>query len=206
MAKQKTIYEKFNTLLNKKGLTSNSRQGITWLRGKVESLYGDKRGVKPFTPQGMIKESSKVLQPGSRKFAGKMYMFRYVPEGKATLPYYDEFPLTFILNMYRDGFLGINFHYLPRKHRTNLLIGLDRYRSNDKYDETTRLRISYDLIRNTSRLNSAIPIIKRYKNKGIKSNIIQVLPEEWAIASLLPTESFVGASPQQVWTDTRNKM
>jgi hypothetical protein len=206
MAKQKTIYEQFNELLSKKGLGPNSRQGITWLRGKVESLYGDKRGAKQFTPKGMMEESSLVLQPGNRKFVGKMYMFRYIPEGKDTLPYYDEFPLIFIIKMYRDGFLGINFHYLPRKYRTNLLLGLDRYRSNDRYDETTRLRISYDLIRNASRLNPAVPIIKRYKNGGIKSNIIQVLPEEWAIASLLPTESFVGASPQRVWRDTRNKL
>jgi hypothetical protein len=206
MAKRKTIYEQFNALLNKKGLEPNSRQGITWLRDKVEELYGDKRGARKFTPRGMMKESSLVLQPGNRKFAGKMYMFRYIPEGKDTLPYYDEFPLVFILNMYRNGFLGINFHYLPRKYRTDLLLGLDRYRSNDKYDETTRLRINYDLIRNTARLNTAIPIIKRYKNRGIKSNIIQVLPEEWAIASLLPTESFVGASPQRVWKDTRNKI
>ena len=137
---------------------------------------------------------------------GKMYMFRYIPEGRNTLPYYDRYPLIFILNMYRDGFLGLNLHYLPPKLRTDLLLGLDRYRSNDKYDETTRLRISYELIRDTARLYSGLHIIKRYKKRMIKSNIIQVLPNEWAMASLLPTESFVGSSKNQVWADTRKKL
>ena len=73
-------------------------------------------------------------------------------------------------------------------------------------DETTRIRVSYELIRDTARLNTGLPIVRRYLKRGILSNIIQVLPNEWAIASLLPTESFTGASKNKVWQDTRNKL
>ena len=196
------VYEQLNGMLAKKGLDSNTRQGINWLRTKINELYG----AKQVRQQKVFRDSQKILQPGDRKFVGKMYMFRYNPIRKDQLPYWDEFPLIFVLNIYRNGFLGMNLHYLPPKIRTDFLLALDNLRSNDHMDETTRIRVSYELIRDTARLNTGLPIVRRYLKRGILSNIIQVLPNEWAIASLLPTESFTGASKNKVWQDTRNKL
>jgi len=33
------------------------------------------------------------------------------------LPFYDEFPLIMVLELHKDGFLGLNFHYLPLRIR-----------------------------------------------------------------------------------------
>ena len=185
-----------------KGQSLTNRKAINWLRRKIDELYGS----NPLTYPEIEKESSRVLSPADRKFVGKMYMFQYNALGKDELPYYDKFPLIFILNMYRNGFLGINLHYLPPTLRVHLMLKLDGIRTNDNYDETTRLRLSYDLIKGTSRFAETMPLIKRYHKKGIRSKIIQVLPDEWVIAAFLPTENFVGAGRVKVWTDTRRKI
>ena len=40
---------------------------------------------------------------------GYMDAFYYDPKHKATLPYYDKFPLIFPLSVGKDFFIGINF-------------------------------------------------------------------------------------------------
>jgi hypothetical protein len=196
------LYEQFQEALDEKGMRASSRKSINWLRRKIDDLYGS----NPLTYSEMLPESSRVLSPADRKFVGKMYMFKYNPIGKDELPYYDKFPLIFILNMYKNGFLGLNLHYLPPTMRVELMVQLDALRSNDKYDESTRVRISYDLIKSTARFAKAMSIIKRYHKTGITSKIIQVMPDEWVIAAFLPTENFVGAGKVKVWTDTRRKL
>ena len=48
-------------------------------------------------------------------------MFVYGPKHAKKLPYYDTFPLVLPLERYSDGFLGMNFHYLPIPLRMKLL-------------------------------------------------------------------------------------
>ena len=83
---------------------------------------------------------------------GQMFMFFYNPKHKDTLPYYDRFPLVFPIDLYGDGFLGINLHYLPPKLRAILMDALYMTINNKKNDKTTRLRLSYDILRNSSRM------------------------------------------------------
>ena len=193
----KSIVETLKQLLVQEGLEPNERVAMNWLRGTIEEMYGD----KPIQPSRMIRNQTEAF----RKFAGKMYMFRYIPKAKDTLPYYDEFPLVFILKPSRTGFLGMNMHYLPPKWRMIFLSRMDALRNNDKLDDTARLRINYELIRDTSRLNIGLPIIKRYNNTHIRSKVVLIPADEWSIASLLPTEKFMKSSRATVWQDTRDK-
>ena len=48
-------------------------------------------------------------------------MFVYSPKLRNKLPYYDTFPLVLPLKNYNNGFLGLNFHYLPYALRLRLL-------------------------------------------------------------------------------------
>ena len=193
----KSITDNLKQLLVQEGLEPNERRAMNWLRQTIEEMYGD----KPISPDKMLKGK---LEANS-KFTGKMYMFRYVPLTKDKLPYYDEFPLVFILKPSRTGFLGMNLHYLPPKWRIVFLQRMDQLRTNDRLDDTTKLAINYELIKETSRLNIGLPIIKRYKNAGIKSKVVMIPADEWAISSLLPTEKFMKSSRATVWQDTRNK-
>lgn len=133
---------------------------------------------------------------------GSMLMFFYDAKLKEELPYWDQFPLIFPIQMYDDGFLGINLHYLPPMLRAKLMDALYTTAITKK-DKIQRLKISYDILSSASRFSAFRPCIKRYLKNHIKSRFFYVDPGEWDMALMLPTQRFVGASDQKVWQDSR---
>ena len=93
-------------------------------------------------------------------------MFIYDPKLKKKLPYYDTFPLVLPLENYSDGFLGINFHYLPIPLRVRLLDRVVDFSNNTKFDESTRLNVSYNAIKS---IRLVKPTLKRYLAGKVKS-------------------------------------
>jgi hypothetical protein len=122
---------------------------------------------------------------------GKMYCFVYDPKYKDTLPYYDKFPLIFPIEIYNDGFLGINLHYLTPMLRAKLMNALYETLNNNKYDDTTRLRISYQILKSSSRFKLFEPCIKRYLFTHVRSSYLNVPVEHWDKVIMLPLERFV---------------
>lgn len=139
----------------------------------------------------------------SRFRIGHMYMFVYDPKHKETLPYYDRFPLIFPINRAKGGFLGINFHYLPLQLRAKLMDALYDVASNDKYDESTKLRVSYGILDGASKYKEFAPTVKHYLSNHLVTRPVYINPSEWDIALFLPTERFVGANKAKVWQDSR---
>jgi hypothetical protein len=82
---------------------------------------------------------------------------------------------------------------------------LSDFRTNSKYDETTKLRLSYDLLRSVSKVYEMSPCIKRYLSSHIQSRFIEIAANEWDIAALLPVERFEKATKNKVWADSRKK-
>jgi len=136
---------------------------------------------------------------------GSMIMFFYDAKLKDVLPYWDQFPLIFPIEVYDDGFLGINLHYLPLTLRAKLMDALYTTAITKK-DTITRLRITYQILAAASKFKAFRPCIKRYLNGHIKSRFFYVDPKEWDMALMLPTQRFVGAPDQKVWQDSRNKI
>lgn len=122
---------------------------------------------------------------------GQMYMFVYDPKYKATLPFYDRFPLVFPIEFYGDGFLGINLHYLPPLARAQLLTSLKMLANNEKFNDDSKLAISYELLRAHSiKFNGVENCIKRYLFAHVRSSFHQVQPSDWDKAVLLPLQSW----------------
>lgn len=138
-----------------------------------------------------------------RTIIGGMFIFRYEPKHAATLKYYDRFPLIFITDRYSDGFLGINLHYLPLKHRSILFNEIMDLQINDRFDYNTRLKATYRTLKSMSRYKYFRPCVKRYLAKNIKSNIIKIPSSEWELALYLPVERFKKATKEEVWSDSR---
>ena len=138
-------------------------------------------------------------------FIGRMYFYYYDPKTKDRLPYYDTFPLVIPIERYPDGFLGLNLHYIHIKNRIVLLDKLSDTLTDDRYDEKTRLRISYPHLQASSRIFEATPCIKRYLFSHIESRFLEISADEWDIAVMLPVEQFVGASTSKVFYDSRKK-
>ena len=123
---------------------------------------------------------------------GKMFFFKYDPKTKATLPVYDIYPLVFPIEMYSDGMLCLNLHYLTVSERTEFLKRLAKFATTAGITERTRLKLSYDLISTTSRLASmSRPCVKRYLYSHVRSTFIEIPGNEWDRAAALPTEQFV---------------
>lgn len=123
---------------------------------------------------------------------GRLYFFKYDPKGKATLPKYDKFPMVFPIEQYQNGFLGLNLHYLSMRERQALLGKLMEFQNNKKFDETTKLKLSYDLLQGSKRLNSlARPCVKRYLFNHCRSQFIEIYIDEYEKAIQLPVEDWV---------------
>lgn len=136
---------------------------------------------------------------------GSMYMYYYQAKHRETLPYYDRFPLVFPFKKVKGGFLGLNLHYLPLQHRAILMDALYEVASNDKFDDTTKLKMNYSLLTSASKFKYFKPCIKHYLNDQLRSRFLYVYPTEWDIALFLPLERFVGASKQKVWADSKKQ-
>jgi hypothetical protein len=134
---------------------------------------------------------------------GHMYQFIYNPKHKSTLPYYDRFPLIFPINKAKGGFLGINFHYLPLPLRAKLMDSLYEIATDDRYNENTKLQISYKTLAGAAKYREFAPTIKHYLSSNVVSKMIYIAPSEWDIALFLPTAKFQGATQTQVWADSR---
>jgi hypothetical protein len=172
--------------------TSAARQ---WLRAKVNEL-------KP-TPATLMRDRQRLRD---KSFIGKMYFYFYDPKTKDSMPYYDRFPLVIPIERYTDGFLGLNLHYIHPKQRIILLDKLSETATNKRFNEKTKLRVNYDYLKNVSTAFEATPCIKRYLFTQIQSRFLEISADEWDIAVLLPTSTFVGASTSKVYADSNKRI
>lgn len=141
-----------------------------------------------------------TIQPGN------MYMFWYKAKHADTLPYYDRFPLIFPFAAKRDRFWGINLHYLPLNYRAALMDELYDLANNTRYDESTKLKLSYNVLNSASKFEYFKPCVKQYLTSQLVSRFLYIYPSEWDMAIWLPTERFTGSTKQQVWRDTKRKL
>jgi hypothetical protein len=174
------------------GRTKASRE---WYRQQAGKIKNGRVGEESLTKDKSRREKS--AGPGS------MYFFGYDAKHKDKLPYYDRFPLIFPIGPAPGGFLGINLHYLPPRLRAQLMDALYSTVSNDKLDSSTKLRISYDILKGASKFKLFKPTIKHYLSKQVRTDFVYVAPSEWDIALFLPTAQFVGASKNKVYSDSR---
>jgi hypothetical protein len=133
-------------------------------------------------------------------------MYVYDAKTKDTLPYWDAFPLIFHVKTEKDGFYGINMHYLDLGLRARLMDALYSTINNENYDETTKLNISYNLLKQASNLKLFEPCFKKYLFSQVRSRMIFVEPKEWDIALFLPLQRFQKASSDQVWRESYSKV
>ena len=168
-------------------------------KGRPKSTQWYKDKIKEFGKPGaqdLIRDGKR----GNRPFYGRLNMFFYDPKHKKTLPYYDTFPLVLPLELYGDGFLGINFHYLPIPLRIKLLDKLVDYSNNTNFDESTKLIVDYSKLK---RVGLIKPTLHRYLRGQTKSEFSRIDADEFMIAALLPVQRFKKSLDKEVWKDSR---
>ena len=175
------------------GVTLRTKESKKWFREKID-------GMKKPSRAALLRDSA--LEPSQREMYGNMYMYVYDPKTKQDLPYYDRFPLVIMIEKYKDGFLGLNLHYLRPDVRAKFLDELMRLAPGKVKSNSRLLKAKYSLLQSTRKYKEFRPCIKRYLGSQIRSKVVRVPMTEWEIAIFLPTDQFVKASKTEVWNES----
>ena len=101
---------------------------------------------------------------------GQLYFYTYSAQTKQ--PYYDMYPLTYIIEYQKGGFLGCNLHYVQLTQRDELAISL---------------------LNNSAQGAVAVPrrTLHKYLYTGGRGQPYRIPDREWSDVAQLPTEKFV---------------
>lgn len=199
--------------LSRGHIPAKTQSARNWYREAAKNYGGRIRASGPNAGRvdyGRINETSFMRENQSQLatsvLPGNMYMYMYDPKHKDTLPFYDRFPLIFPIHIAKDRFWGINIHYLPLPMRAMLLDALYDLTNNKKFDETTKLKLSYQILNKAAKFKWFKPCVKCYLKSHMRSRPLYILPEQWDVAIFLPVERFSKANKSQVWADSKSKI
>ena len=190
---EESYLDKLKDAIKTDQVAAKARAAGNWFRSIVNRTRGQ---FSSETPEKILSRQESTV---SSSVLGKMYFYSYNPKWKNKLPWYDTFPLVFPIERYPDGFLGLNFHYLAPKHRAILMDQLKAFANNSKYDETTKLKLTYNMLKGFTKYKRARPTVHRYLNSKVNSKFVLVNADEWEVALFLPVERFKKANKKQVW-------
>lgn len=168
-----------------------------WFRNKALSSM---TSPLTFRTQAPLQRRREGVEPGS------MYFYVYDAKWADDLPYYDRFPLVLPVEMYKDGFLGINFHYLPLELRAKLMDALYTISTDRRYNENTRIAASYQTLKAAAKFKYFRPCVKRYLYSHVRSDFFKIEPTEWDMAIFMEWANWKKASAYRVYSDSIKKI
>lgn len=182
---------------------------VRWYRSKIKALAPRITG-----PELLSEAERKKIK--ARPTYGMMNLFWYKPLNAARLKYYDLYPLVIPFKRHRNGFTGLNFHYLSVPMRINLLERLSAFEDSgtlyslDVDDIDQLLAFEWTEVKGMKGIK---PIVRRYLANYVYSNFLKVGLEDMVVASLLPVERFYTGdlwndrmdrvNPRRVWDASR---
>ena len=182
----KTLFERVNAA------TKGEKKSLAWYRAAVKAQASSyKKNFKKYILDEKGDRNGLAAEQDAnelRKYAvmGHMYMFEYKAKMR-WLPYYDRFPLVYVIKSSKTEFWGANLHYLSPKKR---------------------------LIATKKLMQGRIDIPKKCFHKYLHAHVdglyLDLALTEWDTAILLPTADFVKdlngmvfpISQETVWEET----
>ena len=182
---------------------------VQWYRSKIRAL------APRISAQRMLEQGKTTVKPNY----GLMNLFWYKPIHAAKLSYYDVFPLVVPFKYHRNGFTGINFHYLSIPMRVALLERLqgfeqdaETYRQDEFGNQLDKEVLGFRW-QEIIGMRGLKKTVHRYRAKYVYSNFLKIGLDDMVVASLLPVERFYTGDlwsdmqrrvqPREVWTDSR---
>ena len=188
------LFQKLELEAFRAGINPRTQASREWFKRRVQRLTRINRDA--------LMREEEINRRASHSY-GSMFMYFYDPKHKDKLPYYDRFPLTIPIEPAEGGFIGINLHYLPPVLRAKFLDALLDVTNNKKYDDTTKFRLTYRLLKGARNMRYFKPCLKRYLLSHVRSRFAEVPAPEWEIATFLPTAQWEKASAGRVYSDSR---
>ena len=182
---------------------------VRWYSNKIKAL------APRITGPELLSEAEKK-KITARPNYGMMNLFWYKPLNAKRLKYYDLYPLVIPFKKHRNGFTGLNFHYLSVPMRMNLLERLSAFEDSgtlyslDVNDIDQLLAFEWMEVKGMKGIK---PIVRRYLANYVYSNFLKIGLEDMVVASLLPVERFYTGdlwddrmdrvNPRRVWDASR---
>ena len=153
--------------------TGGEKKSLAWYRAAVKAEASSYK--KNFNKYILNEKSDRVgaVQEQDanelRRYTvqGHMYMFEYKAKMKH-LPYFDKFPLVYVLKASRSEFWGLNLHYMTPKKR---------------------IQATKKLLQ--GRIDFPKRCFHKYLQPHVDGLLLDLAASEWDTAILLPTEDFV---------------
>ena len=182
---------------------------VRWYRNKIKAL------APRITGPELLSEAEKK-KITARPNYGMMNLFWYKPLNAKRLKYYDLYPLVIPFKKHRNGFTGLNFHYLSVPMRMNLLERLSAFEDSGTlyslYVNDIDQLLAFEWMEVTG-MKGIKPIVRRYLANYVYSNFLKIGLEDMVVASLLPVERFYTGdlwndrmdrvNPRRVWDASR---
>ena len=187
------LFDRYEKEAFRAGIAARTKASMDWFRSRVQNTKVSRASLISDGPTR-----------SGHQF-GNMYNFQYDPKTKQTLPYYDRFPLCIPVQKAKGGFHGLNLHYLHPLLRAQFLDALYDVTNNQKFDRTTKIKMTYSMLSAATKMRFFKPCFKHYLSSNIKSPLLLIEPADWEIAIFLPTESFRKVSKESVWKESRKQ-
>ena len=174
------------------GIRARTDQSRDWFQKNVTKLQVNR--------QAILADSR--LKRTATNIRGNMYMYFYDPKHKLTLPYYDRFPLTIMVDGAKGGFYGLNLHYLNYNTRAKFLDDLMAFGPALPNESSRLTKLRYNLLSGVQKFKEFKPCFKHYLGEHVKSQFSLVPMTDWEIAIFLPVEQFKKKSKTSVWNES----
>jgi len=181
--------------------TKEQGDPVEWLRKQAEEMRLE-------SPQKLLVDSERT----KRLLPGRMYMMQYKPKDISKLDYYDRFPVFMCMNVHKEWFTGLNFHYLPPELRAELLNELYPYvmAPEVRADDLARSirvklspRVDYEFMKKRRSMMSFKPMWKRYRKDSVLGQFAYMPPIAWDAITMLPVQQFRKSSINRVWRESQ---
>lgn len=182
MASYKTIYDQYLEYKAKKGIREMSKESLHWFYDNVRQIRGD------------FVQASRYGRVKTTPEPGKIYLYQYDPKTKERMPFYDTVPLVLITDVTPDGWYGVNFHYMPPKVRLAVMETLYKNIKDDTKTDKVKFLMNWQIASRVAKAASATEYlnesIKQYLGSHLRSRLVEIDPEYWAMIMFLPLGRF----------------
>ena len=189
-----SIFDTISAAAFRAGIKTRTPESEEWFMKKVKELAIPAR--KALLKDEALTKKTKVLP-------GDMIMCFYDPKTKDDLPYYDRFPLTIVVGPAKDGFYGLNLHYINPIARARLVNELFKLAPKTLKPNSRITKMRYDLLNGVKKYKEYEPCFKRYLMPHVKSQMSKVPMTDWETAIYLPVQQFKKKGTSKVWADSR---
>lgn len=195
-----TLLQQLEKRISQKQVDRFSKEAEKWITSQVSSFRGASVGDR------IIKDETKNRRnirgnPKQPINLGQLVFFIYDAKHKDTLKWWDAAPLTLITSIEKDRMNGINFHIVVPKMRAYIFDILMQITTNKKFDDTTKIRLTYGLIKKMSQLKMLRVCYREYLFSHIRSKLVIIQPKDWNLVIYLNIYRFQKASASTIWSE-----